>query len=793
MKNCKIKPVIIGLAAAGFYGTLSSIAFAQDTTHGTVLPSGSPAVNVGEVSRGESVVEQTRKKREEKLHSTLHSVHITKKEIENTVPPGGNIVFALKNVPGVQIQGYGGTAGAQRDQIRLNGVTAGWTGTGSNPERNAIQFTFDGVPMNDPYADWEGFETSTIPISAIFSGVKVILGPGNPASRYYDSVGGTIELQTWQPTPKSSAEISVGGGSFNSYNASAILQTGDIDGWRTVISGGYTRSGSFLHSTGQLVNNSQGSALYVKTKRNILNNAGTFSLAGYFSNIEEYRPTSVPVYNTAGDSIYGANIPGPYFSQQSQGFYYMLPNSVRYKNVQGHVYMVWSRLREHLTKRLSVCDLAYYRFGHRIHDRITHYYYDAYAEWYHVDRDEFGDRLSFRYNLPNNLVKFGLSYITMRTKHGQQGYSVDPAYGGPFDPTYIRHLIYNWENFAPYIQDKISLFHHRLTIVPGLMLEHYNYRWINDSAASIPQGDVYLTPTGPSGVIPTSLHLSTNALFSAPNKHVQYNNFEPSIGVNYTFVKHLAGFFTWAEHHTTPQEGAFWGAEPYTVPEAPVTVHSYIGGLRYVNGAMSASLVGFYQHYSNQFLLTETAYEGGLVENISKLSATYNGVDVSLDYQPQYGFSASINATVQHDYYNKYVGSNGIAHYGLPISNVANYTLFGTVGYSWFSNDTSWRVNLTDSYDGAKPLFDENTGLPTDVKWGGHNVLSLFASAKTARFDHDFPGLKYLEGTLSVDNLLGRNYESVVALGSIAPHTPETVFGLAGQPFAVFGSITAKF
>lgn len=778
------RPVLTAIIFGSSF-VVSNSALASD--NGTAKP----AYNVGEVSHGNVYASSAKKKAEKHLHSTLHVVHISKKQIDNTVPPGGSVVYALKNVPGVQIQGYGGQAGAQRNEIRLNGVTAGWTGTGSNPERDALQFNFDGIPMNDPYADWEGFETSTVPISAIFSGIKVTQGPGNPADRYYDALGGTVDLIPWAPSNRASATVSIGGGSFDSYNASAVLQTGKIDGWKTVLAGGYTRSGSFLKSNGYYKGNSQGSAIYLKTKRAILHHAGTFSIAGYFSNIEEFRPYGTPIYNTPGITVNGPNTPGAYFSQQTQGYYYTLPNTTYFKNVQGHVYMVWAKLMEHLTHNLKVTNTTYYRFGHRIHNVNNYYGYDSYAEWYHVNRDTFGDRLAFSYALPNNLVRFGLNYITMRTKHDQNGYSVDPAYGGPLDPTYIRNLIYNWQNFAPYIQDKISLLHGDLTIVPGLMLEHYNYRWIDNSASSIPQGDPYLTPTGPSGVIPVKL--STNAIFLSPNKHVTYNNLEPSVGVNYKFIPHTSAFFTWAEHHSTPQEGAFWSGNADQVPEEPVTVHSFIGGLRYVNGPISASVSGFLQHFKNQFLLTQTAYEGGLLENISKLSATYNGINLSAGYNPQEGFSGLLNATFQHDYYNKYVGSNGITYHGLPINNVPNFTLFASVGYNWFSDQTAWRINLNDSYDGSAPLINENTGLPTTIKWGGHNVLSLFASARTAMFNRDVPGLKYLKFTFSIDNLLDRKYESIVSLGSLSSDTPITYNGLAGAPLALYGSLTASF
>jgi iron complex outermembrane receptor protein len=754
--------------------------------------SSSTLISVGEVSAGAG--SQYRSKKHKKniktLSSTLHVIHINRQQIENSVPPGGSIAYALKNVPGVQVQGYGGPNGAQRNEIRINGVTAGWTGTGSNPERNAIQFNFDGIPQNDPYADWEGFETSTVPIASIFQSIKVTQGPGNPASRFYDALGGTVDLIPWQPAKRASAMISAGGASFASYHANATIQTGDLDGWRTVISGGYTKSESFR--TNNYHGGGQGSAIYLKTEHKVLHGDGLFSFGGYFSNIEEYRPKKLPIYNISGVTVNGINVPGEYYSQQEQGYYYNLPNSLYYKQVQGHVYMTWVRFMLHLTKNLQVTNTVWYRFGHRMHDVVDNYIYGSYSEDYHVDRNEFGDKLAFEYLLPENTVKFGLSYITMRTAHHQWGYDANPSVGGWSDPTYIRDLIYNWENASPYIQDTIRPFKW-IRITPGLMLENYEYRWIDNSLSAIPFGDPYLSsnlalyPTG--GTVPG---LPNNSLFIEPNKQVSYNNLDPSVGVNVRFTPHMAGYFTWAIHHTTPQEGAFWGNSAGDVPQNAVRVNSFIGGLRFVKGDYQAELSAFYQRFKNQFVLNSNSYDGATVDTLSKLSSTYNGVNLSLSYQPEMGFDALLNATVQHDYYNTYTNKNG-STYGLPISNVPTYTIYTSIGYGWYMYRTDWRVRLADSYSGGYNMFNGATSLPTTVRWGGHNVVNFMASASTMAFDKSIPGLEKTKFIFGIDNLLNRKYESITELNKESGNTPLGYFAFPGAPLSVFGSVSMQF
>ena len=72
-------------------------------------------------------------------------------------------------------------------------------------------------------------------------------------------------------------------------------------------------------------------------------------------------------------------------------------------------------------------------------------------------------------------------------------------------------------------------------------------------------------------------------------------------------------------------------------------------------------------------------------------------------------------------------------------------------------------------------------------------MLSLYASARTALFNHDISGLRYLKFTLAIDNLLDRKYESIISIGKISGDTPQTFYGIAGAPLAVYGSVTAAF
>ncbi|MBU2817682.1 TonB-dependent receptor plug domain-containing protein, partial [Acidithiobacillus ferrooxidans] len=237
MKSSR-KSLLIAWWASGALGA-ACIAFAHADD-----PGGKPAVNVGEVN-GQAGGSTTDKKHRAKISmaSPVQSVHISQAVIEEDTPPGGSMVEAIAaNTPGFQARRTGTASGANRYQIRLNGIQIGFDETGQ-AEMNGNQVLMDGIPLNNPLASYHGFSTAELPIASMFSGINVVYGPGTAKQHWFDSMGGTIDFSTKSSGEKPSVFVDVGGGSFNAYNASTGISTGSIDGWRTYIAGGYTRTG----------------------------------------------------------------------------------------------------------------------------------------------------------------------------------------------------------------------------------------------------------------------------------------------------------------------------------------------------------------------------------------------------------------------------------------------------------------------------------------------------------------------------------------------------------------------
>jgi hypothetical protein len=110
------------------------------------------------------------------------------------------------------ISGYTATGGG-KTQISINGVKQGWHIPGGAIDDGSIATTFDGVPMaNVATGLWASPDVNQ---SSLISGIRLIYGPGNPASRWYNSIGGTINYIPLQPTKKAGATIGMTYGSYD--------------------------------------------------------------------------------------------------------------------------------------------------------------------------------------------------------------------------------------------------------------------------------------------------------------------------------------------------------------------------------------------------------------------------------------------------------------------------------------------------------------------------------------------------------------------------------------------------
>jgi len=102
---------------------------------------------------------------------------------------GAAQVIAL--APGARVTGYGNT-GATKYTISINGINQGWGGYNGYTGGASLGITFDGIPIVDPATGL--WQSATIPQMQIIQDTVVNYGPGDPMTRWYTNVGGSVEF-----------------------------------------------------------------------------------------------------------------------------------------------------------------------------------------------------------------------------------------------------------------------------------------------------------------------------------------------------------------------------------------------------------------------------------------------------------------------------------------------------------------------------------------------------------------------------------------------------------------------
>jgi hypothetical protein len=101
---------------------------------------------------------------------------------------------------------------------------------------------------------------------------------------------------------------------------------------------------------------------------------GNIGLGAYIAHSQGYRPTFIPespIYPGNGNQgvtvngYYpdGNSVPGPYFSQQTTGYYSSLAFDVWNKLARNHMYLIYSPINLKVSKSVSFHNLVWYREG----------------------------------------------------------------------------------------------------------------------------------------------------------------------------------------------------------------------------------------------------------------------------------------------------------------------------------------------------------------------------------------------------------------------------------------------
>ncbi len=764
--------VALCILAMGITGQVD--AYADDVSN--------TAINVGEVDKGQTGPASEEKKSAVNVKSPVASVHISAASIDEDTPAGGSALEAIaRNTPGFQARTTGTPNGANRYQIRINGIQIGFDETGQ-AEMNGNQILLDGVPLNNPLASYHGFSSAELPIAQMFSGIDVTYGPGTAKQHWFDSMGGTINFQTKSSGERPGAFLNIGGGSFGAFSASTGISTGSLAGWRTFISAGYTRTGQSRQSS-LLTGPSQSSAVFIKTSRKTAH--GSFTAGFYFNNTNENRPHLIPVYPFPGGSINGNGVPGPALSQVTSGFYYTPSADLWRKHEKYITYLGYLKFSNKLASYLRFHNTLWYRAGHRLKVRI-----DAYpmvsklnTEYYPTSSGNFGDRADFDLTLPYNTVSFGGYYQQTTYDSSFAGYdSFAPQFAlGTGEPVYYRNDHDHWSAASAYLQDEIRPTSW-LQIVPGLNLINYHISVNNitsQSASALYPGDT-------AGFFP-----------SVPGDSKDFTKLAPSLAISGQINKNASLFATWSQNYQTQIDSAYGegASHPVISPNAPARINFYMAGAKYADGALQAQVSFVHQHLTDLAVQTTQAESQKII--VEPASEVINGLNLLLRYAPNLGWNGRFLASILHGSEDT-VNASGVAVNGARVTGLPTYNLTASVGYRWYYARTVWSGRLLDTYQSATYLSSDISAAPTTLQlpFSATNLVNLSLSATTAALDRFLPGVKHVKFSLMLDNLLNRKYNVqgyVSAGGNYGPNSLGTILATPGNPRAVYAQVTAAF
>ena len=709
---------------------------------------------------------------------------VTKAQIE-AVGQAAGAAQAVSVAPGVVVRGYGGTAATARYEVTLRGVKVGWSSVNGDVERNGITMLFDGIPMNNLTSHNGQWDSNEIPIMQMIGAINVINGPGNPASRWFDSIGGTIN---YVPVAMSATpEYEVGGqvGSDVTAGGHFIANSGLHDGWSLLIAGGYASNHAFRTGTshGSYGAPAQSNAFFGKLTKVFSN--GTVSFGAYDDNNVEHRPSPnfIPTEPIAGITVTGGPT-GQLYSQPTSGFYSSGTPDIWFKTLQVRDQMYYAKVNLDVAPNMTFHNITWFRHGARVHYRVIDYGAQAQGtantEYYNPNTNAYGDRAYLEWQLPYNDVKFGGYFINQRYVSPYVGYN--EALGIPQNnPSQVSNFtVYNTFLDA-FLQDTITPFH-GLDITPGISGVEYQTNFYNNALSN-----------------PANTTLSGNAqkTFTKP---------EPSISVRYQPVPWGALYGSYAISYQNPTDNGF-GANNSNPGGVDIAGLKPIKSADYEIGAkMMFDDVPVLHHatlnvnYYNDTLTNETIatyFTNIALTKFASANAVLKGVNIAADAQPNFHWNMFTNVGFSNNIFTSYLAAGAAAPVsGTPVAYNPDVALSVGVNYRTFIGNTLASVGLLDQYTGAQYMFNNLTDITSHRKLPAFNVADL-------NFSADVPMPHYLSHTIKVvkfgfdiSNVLGAKYNAnayVSSGGYLGGNSAGAILAEPGAPRQFLASMAVKF
>ncbi|WP_197513225.1 TonB-dependent receptor [Acidihalobacter aeolianus] len=784
--------VLVGIVAPGIaMAAGSETVSAKDKTH--------QAINLGDVTANAKATKTGGVLTPKRIFQSDETRQVVTKHQIKAVGPTGGSAQALSLAPGVTVRGYGGSSGTARYEVTMRGMKVGWSSVNGDVERNGITVLFDGVPMNDLIAHNGQWDSNEIPILSMIDGINFIYGPGNPASRWFDSLGGTINFVPLQPSKHAKADLGTFWGSYGTHGVNLSLDSGEHDGWSAVLAGGYTKNNTFR--SGSFKAPSRSYAYYGNIRKAF--STGVWSVGGYWDNTEEWRPNFIPLKPIPGVTTEGLNANAPLYSQPTSGYYASLPYAAWHKQLTVRDWMLYTKLSLALERNLRLHALMWYRHGHRIHARVNQYLplpgNFPNAEYYFPTSNTFGNKLWLSWHLPYNTVKFGGYWIQQKYRTPYVGYDVgyDPTTGTTYGPwidynapsiQYNSDYLYN-TYLSAFLQDRIEPLH-GFSVTPGLAAVEYQTQFYNSGNADFPQA---------------AANTTAQNVTSAQDSSRTFYRVEPSLGLRLQATHWSSYYANYSVSYQNPTDNTF-GAYNSTTNLGvlkPIRSTDYEAGAKFMFHdlgwlrALDFNLALYQDKLNNETVATYLT--NITLSKFASASAVYQGVDLAFTAQTHSELGAFGNLAFQHAHYTRYVvpvnGSNQ-SFSGYPVSYNPKVTATLGVDGKFYQSGFILEPRLWDQYTGTQYLFSNVTGAPTRQTMPAFNVLNVALDVTTVAFNHYVPYLHGVKLTLGVNNVLDTRYnpiEYITSGGYFGGNSAGAILADPGAPSEWYVSANYSF
>jgi iron complex outermembrane receptor protein len=535
------------------------------------------------------------------LTATEPQSRISRHYIENSTTPTASYTDIMKIAPSVSSITPNGPGLQESQFTTIRGFQDG-----------QYNVTFDGIP----FADTNSFthHSTSFFTSRVMNGITVDRGPGDASQIGFATFGGTLAIESRDPSLTPGASLFGTYGSWSTWLTGGEFNTGDIQQWgdaRAMV--GYTQS----QSNGYLTNVAQRHQnAYFKLEKPVGNDT-VITLFGTYTKIHQNVP-----YGTTAAQIakYGADysLNGDPTSQAYKGYNFDLLNSdFEYIGVQTKVGQ-WA-----IDNKLYT--MGYYHNGFnglspngespngQINSKTKlSNPNDVPGQEMNSNWRAWGDVLRAQRKFGPGTVELG-TWLTYQTNHRNQFYvnaSQNFAYVAP--QYSMQNTFVTWEPYAQYAWE----LPHGLTLTPGVKYVSFSRHLYADMNQSTGQPADY--------------------------GHT-FDKVLPSFQIHEKINSNWSAYGQYAQGFLAPNLNTFYANNLSTVSQpSPQQTDNYQIGTTYKTDRLTAAIDLYYINFKNA-ITSQTVGGNTSFSNVG--GAIYKGVETEATYYAGLGFSLYGNLT----------------------------------------------------------------------------------------------------------------------------------------------------